>query len=212
MFGLYMVIIFIGARIVSSIIERKSELDWRNKARKNGDPIWVDRYGTTHHTENDKPFMYTTDYKTGDVVERNPYNGKIYRNVSRENRKKLEEERKNEAIKNGCRLYAYEPLGLNFNHTGEKIEGSRWKDIYTGEIYVPRQINHSNSFFYNIEKCTFDFYDDDHLTEEEIEEKLQWANKENERYINMANKDGCDWHKYSYGIVPRMSTEPRIKI
>ena len=89
MFVLYMVIIFIGARIVSSIIERKSELDWRNKARKNGDPIWVDRYGTAHHTENDKPFMYTTDYKTGDVVERNPYNGKIYRNISRENRKKL---------------------------------------------------------------------------------------------------------------------------
>lgn len=170
MFGLYMLILFIIARVISIILDRKNEIDWRNKARENKDALWVDRYGTAHHTNNDKPFMMVRDLKTGDLLEKDPYTNEIIRNDSADYRyAKL-----TEAKQKGNRVYTYERITEDFtlnsrNHKDDKywIQGRRWIDVNTGRTYVRRCIKKMGYtiWYLDIETGLYAFPDDEYLTD-----------------------------------------------
>jgi hypothetical protein len=171
MFGLLMLFLFIGARFVYVIIQRKEELDWRAKARRDGDSLWVDRYGTAHHVENDEPFMIVHDYKNGITVEKNPYTGKVVKNLTAEYKEKRETEAKNEALINGEKLYTtgtalddfkYPVIKTeNYKETRSVIKGRRWIDINTGETYVRRYIgNPGTAWYINIKTGLYEFPDE----------------------------------------------------
>lgn len=213
MFGLYMLGLYIIARVISAFIDLKGEKDRRNKARRENDDIWVDRYGTAHHTNNDQPFMLVTDFKTRDIIEKNPYSGEIVRNVTKETKINREKEKRSEAINNGMCLYAFEPHNKEFEHRTDVIKGSRWKDVYTDNIYVPRTFNGTKTLFLNIKTGLFDYYDDLYSSNVIKSEILHIIEKANETQKDLINKYGIDnkspiWRNELSAII---SDNPRCK-
>lgn len=180
MFGLYMLGLYLIARVISCVIDCKTDIDSRNKAREEGKKTWVDRHAVTHHVENDEPFMLVTDFKSRDVMEINPYTGEKIRNVSQNYREKREREKRAEAISNGMRLYAFEPDNINYSHRTDAIKGIRWKDVYTGDIYVARNYNTADVLFLNLKTGLYDYYDDlysENMTKSEMQHKIDTINQ-----------------------------------
>ena len=173
MFALLMIILYITARIVVIILDKKREIDWKKKAIRDGDPLWIDRYGTAHHTENDKPFTIITDFKTRDVLEKNPYTGEIVRNLTKEDKIARENASLHEAEKNGRRLYSIGSVSDDTNKVKPKYSddnnsvacGRRWIDRTSGKKYVRRKIGISTYWYIDLQTGLYAFPDDAYLND-----------------------------------------------
>lgn len=173
MFGLVMLILYITARIVVIIIDRKKEVDWKKKAIRDGDSLWVDRYGTAHHVEDDAPFVITTDYKTHDVIEKNPYTGETIRNLTKEDKKYKKDLSMNEAIQNGLRLYSIGSPSDDIRKEKPKYSnddvdyacGRRWVDRFTDRVYVRRKIGITTYWYIDLETGLYAFPDDSYIND-----------------------------------------------
>ncbi len=174
MFGLFMLLLFIGARFVYVILQRKEELDWRDKSRRDGRSLWVDRNGTAHHIENDEPFMIFHDYKDGNTYEKNPYTGEIKKNLTAEYKTQKTIDEKQRAIAEGRRFYTIDPLRYDFTYPVLKTvdykkitvnyKGRRWIDVNTGKTYVRRYIgNPGTAWYINTETGLYEFIDEKYL-------------------------------------------------
>lgn len=132
--------------------------EWKKMAIREGKPYYWDSNKISCHIENDMPFGYM-HLDNGDVYEINPYTLSKIRNISEDNRKKIEAREKELAIRNGDRFYKYEG---NINHAGDKIKGVRYKNICNGNIYVKRRINYK-IYYLNISTGMYEFVDVDSI-------------------------------------------------
>lgn len=167
MIGLLFGLLHIGgltAKGLSEIHEENSRKEW---AIKHDSHFYMDRHGHMRHTENDQPYEITRDWKTGDVIEYDPYTGRTLKNLSRIERNKHTQEvntRKDIARaegkqyalydRNDCRKPHYPNLipfinrtdgyvGLkkvDFYYQDQEIYGAIWTDVETGGMYVRRNV------------------------------------------------------------------------
>ena len=161
MFGIYMVVLYIIARIIKAVGIKAGEVRRRNEAIKNGSSFYLDRNYTKIRVSDDVPFEYRRI--DGDLYEINPYTHHIKRNISEERRQKTEKEQREKAIKEGKRMYEFEPRDtMAYLHFKEKVEGIRYKDIETGNICVKRK-KCCKDWYVNVETGMYEYCDPEKL-------------------------------------------------
>lgn len=141
MIGLLFGLLHLGMRFATGIDDTINESRRKNEATQKGYDFYVDRKGTKRRVTNKEPFYERWDRETGHLIEFNPYNGEVYRDVTAQAKNQYEREAKTKAITENKRFYKYEMGGLNAGHYSDKIKGCRYKDLEKpGEIYVCRII------------------------------------------------------------------------
>ena len=146
MFGILMGLLHIGARTAVGISGAIEEADSKNRCREAGYDFYVDRNGCKRRLSNDEPVFERRDWRTGHIMEINPYNGHVYRDLTDDARRMTDFIAKEKAIMTGKRFYAFEKGKNNPHptHMLDKIKGYRYKDLKKpGEIYVRRRVSNS---------------------------------------------------------------------
>ena len=137
MFGFFMICLAIICYFGKLISDYRSERYKRKRAIEKGNDFYVDRNGfrIKISPDGDYPSEITRDVHyvagkgivEGDVVERNPYTGRVIRNLSQEKRNKetkQHEASRAAAIKNGEKYYIYNKCPLEYC------------DVDTGDVFV----------------------------------------------------------------------------
>ena len=156
MFGIIYAITCTGVAIIDGIRGRIEDYQLRENAKHHHNNrtsnIYLDRYGTPRD-------IISKEYRNIDfaIVEAKgkdqcikDVHGNVVRNLTEEKR----QERKRQAISNSRTVYLFNKYGnsrSNRRMGGDGYcEGTQFKDIQTGEIYVARQliVNHTSMYFY----------------------------------------------------------------
>lgn len=166
----------------------------KRKAIEEGKDTYMDHNFVLHHVENDQPFMYVTDWRTREIWEINPYNQAKIRNVTKDNKRRIMEENRLKAIKEGRDFYPCEHMTKNHSrdYYGDGIVGYRYKRVDNNSTYVKRRIAvdpysiQKIIFYMNIDTKKYEYYDlgkHPACTVEEAEKLMNELNEEQERMM-----------------------------
>ncbi len=156
MFGLFMLILFIVVWFAANIQTNNDVRNRKKRAKEKGQEFYLDRNGTMVDTKTDVPYDYQKI--DGDVWKVNAYTRKPIKNMSEERRWSIEEKERKKAIEEGKSIYPFEGE-IRDTHSKDKIQGRRYKDLKTGEIYVKRKYNNI-VFLFNVNTKKLERIDD----------------------------------------------------
>lgn len=140
MFVVYMILISIVVYVVRSSRNISGEKRSKRNAIENGYKTYTTRNGYQARVSDDVVVAYKHDLFTGDTIEYNPMTGRTYRNVTRDLRKRYDEDGRKKAIAKGETLYCYDPRD-NWRCHPDGYAGKHWKDMETGKCYVKRYVD-----------------------------------------------------------------------
>lgn len=161
MFGLFMIIGNICTKICSVIKISHENKESRKRAILSGKETYTDAFGTTRHTNNNQPYMYSHLYANGDglgdLYEINPYTHKPIKNITEINRRENEKNGIKYAVEQNMDYYSFEN---NDWHLTDKIRGPRYKSLNknNNHVYVVRRYLNVN-WLVNIETALAEDWD-----------------------------------------------------
>lgn len=169
--------------------------NYKNKkqAIKEGRDTYIDHNFFLHHTDTDQPYMYWNDLNTHEIWEINPYNHEKIKNITAENRNRIQVENKNKAINEGRVFYPIEQYGKNHKvETNiDDIVGYRYKRIDDDSVYVKRtRIGKIKNivWYMNIHTKKFEYWDEKSVkflnySQDDLIEEMKRLNDEQELMI-----------------------------
>lgn len=142
MFGLIIGFLHIGARICVGVQDCLNENKSKERCSAAGYDFYIDRKGCKRRLSNNEPFFERYDYKTGHVLEVNPYTGRSYRDITEDAIVRNEKKVKNDAVNAGKRYYRYSSNEIN--QTKRHINGHRFKNVdNSNTLFVRRRVGNS---------------------------------------------------------------------
>ena len=218
LFGLFYTVFALGVKGTKSIKAANINKKRRNESITSNKQTYIDSDGCERLTYNNQKVLQTYIYTKTPYCEYKDYvlkqvdSNNIIKNYSAEKRNQEENERYNDAIKNGKTVYRLGTLRDNYYHS--RINGYRYKDINTNAIYVIRSLN-GVKFYMDIDTGQFIRETDGevirnktegayHHDEKEYEILRQKINTQQKKYLeqygyidprNSHCNGGTDWYE-----------------